>query len=128
VRLTVRRAGKDREVTVRRATVSVPQVASEMTTYEDTKYGVIKLAQFGSGAHAEVYAAIRKVRERGAKGIVFDLRGNGGGSCPRPAHRERLHRRGPDRHDEGPRRPGPHAARHGRPRGQGRPARGARGR
>jgi carboxyl-terminal processing protease len=79
VRLTVRRAGKDRVVTVRRATVSVPQVASEMTTYEDTRYGVIKLAQFGSGAHSEVYAAIRQVRDRGAKGIVFDLRGNGGG-------------------------------------------------
>ncbi len=79
VRLTVRRDGKDRQVTVTRATVSVPQVASEMQTYEGTKYGVVKLAQFGSGAHSEVYAALRKVRDRGAKGIVFDLRGNGGG-------------------------------------------------
>ena len=79
VRLTVRRDGKDRQVTVTRATVSVPQVASEVKTYEGTKYGVVKLAQFGSGAHAEVYEAIRQVRERGAEGIVFDLRGNGGG-------------------------------------------------
>jgi carboxyl-terminal processing protease len=79
VRLTVRRAGKDRTVTVTRATVSVPQVASELETFEGTTYGVVKLAQFGSGAHAEVYEAIRKVREQGAKGIVFDLRGNGGG-------------------------------------------------
>jgi carboxyl-terminal processing protease len=79
VRLTVRRDGKDRQVTVTRATVSVPQVASEIETYEGTKYGVVKLAQFGSGAHAEVHEAIRQVRRRGAKGIVFDLRGNGGG-------------------------------------------------
>jgi carboxyl-terminal processing protease len=79
VRLTVRRAGKDREVTVTRATVSVPQVASDIATHKGTKYGVIRLAQFGSGAHSEVYAAIRQVRDRGAKGIVFDLRGNGGG-------------------------------------------------
>ena len=79
VRLTVRRDGKDRSVKVTRATVSVPQVASDMRTYEGTRYGVVRLAQFGSGAHAEVYEAIRKVRERGAKGIVFDLRGNGGG-------------------------------------------------
>jgi carboxyl-terminal processing protease len=79
VRLEVRRAGKDRTVTVTRATVSVPQVASDLEEYEGTTYGVVKLAQFGSGAHAEVYEAIRKVRKRGAKGIVFDLRGNGGG-------------------------------------------------
>jgi carboxyl-terminal processing protease len=99
-----------------------------MTTYETPMYGVIKLAQFGSGAHAEVYAAIRKVRERGAKGIVFDLRGNGGARVRGPAHRERLHRRGPDRHDEGPQSSRPHAARPRATPCQGRPARGARGR
>ena len=43
------------------------------------KVGVVRLAQFSSGAHAEVYAALRKLQKRGAKGIVFDLRGNGGG-------------------------------------------------
>jgi carboxyl-terminal processing protease len=39
----------------------------------------IALATFSSGAHGEVSTAIRRARARGAKGIVFDLRGNGGG-------------------------------------------------
>jgi len=79
VRLKLRREGTDRAETVTRATVSVPQVASAVKTHKGTKYGVVKLAQFGSGAHAEVYEALRKVRRQGAKGVVFDLRGNGGG-------------------------------------------------
>ena len=41
--------------------------------------GVVRLAQFSSGAHAEVYKAIRRLQKRGAKAFVLDLRGNGGG-------------------------------------------------
>ena len=80
VRLRLRRGGgAERTVTVPRATVSVPQVASKVAEYEGTKYGVVALAQFGGGAHAEVYAGIRKVVDAGAKGLVLDLRANGGG-------------------------------------------------
>lgn len=79
VRLTLERAGKERKVTVTRATVSVPQVASETKPFGGKKYGVVALAQFGSGAHAEVYAAIKEQLDGGAKGLVFDLRRNGGG-------------------------------------------------
>jgi carboxyl-terminal processing protease len=39
----------------------------------------VRLAQFSSGAHAEVYAALRKARKAGATEFVLDLRGNGGG-------------------------------------------------
>jgi carboxyl-terminal processing protease len=77
--LGLRRGKRKLEVTVTRATVSVPQVASRVTAMGGVKYGVVALAQFGGGAHAEVYAAIKKVVDGGAKGIVFDLRGNGGG-------------------------------------------------
>lgn len=75
----LRGKAKRLSVVVTRATVSVPQVASKVTGYQGRKYGVVALAQFGGGAHAEVYAGIRKVLKGGAKGIVFDLRGNGGG-------------------------------------------------
>ena len=34
---------------------------------------------FSAGAHAQVAQGIRRVRARGAKAIVFDLRANGGG-------------------------------------------------
>ena len=79
VKLGLKRGRRELTVTVTRATVSVPQVASKVVDYKGAKYGVVALAQFGGGAHAEVYAAIRKVTKRGAKKLVLDLRGNGGG-------------------------------------------------
>ncbi|MBI5107087.1 MAG: S41 family peptidase [Solirubrobacterales bacterium] len=79
VRLTLLHDGKERSETLTRSTISVPVVASKMETVDGTKLGVVRLAQFSSGAHAEVYAAIRRALDKGAKGIVFDLRHNGGG-------------------------------------------------
>jgi carboxyl-terminal processing protease len=79
VRLELSRGGDTRHVEVTRATVSVPQVSSRIVRYHDQKVGYVALAQFGSGAHAEVYAALRKLDRAGAKRFVFDLRHNGGG-------------------------------------------------
>jgi carboxyl-terminal processing protease len=64
---------------ITRNTVSVPVVASEVDRAGRCKIGVVRLAQFSSGAHAEVYAALRKARKAGATAFVLDLRGNGGG-------------------------------------------------
>jgi carboxyl-terminal processing protease len=79
VKLGVRHNGADRTVTLTRATISVPVVASADKTVARKKLGVIKLSQFSSGAHAEVAQAVRKELKAGAKGIVFDLRDNPGG-------------------------------------------------
>jgi carboxyl-terminal processing protease len=65
--------------TITRSTVSVPVVASEMDRAGSCKAGVVRLAQFSSGAHAELYAALKREQKRGAKAFVLDLRGNGGG-------------------------------------------------
>lgn len=79
VTLTTARDGRttDRELT--RATIDVPVVASRVRTFGDFKYLQVRLAQFASGAHAEMYQAIQEGLAKGAKGIVFDLRANGGG-------------------------------------------------
>jgi carboxyl-terminal processing protease len=71
----------DRRITKRitRSTVSVPVVASEIARAGACTAGVVRLAQFSSGAHAELYSALRKARKRGADVFVLDLRGNGGG-------------------------------------------------
>jgi carboxyl-terminal processing protease len=79
VTLTVRRAGKDRKLIVSRARVTVPVVASRIRTVDGKKIGVVRLAGFTSGAHAEVAAALKKQVDAGAEAFVFDLRGNGGG-------------------------------------------------
>ena len=79
VRLTWLHDGKRIVKQVTRSTVSVPVVASDLRTAEDCRVGVVRLAGFTSGAHAEVYSALRRLRERGARAYVLDLRDNGGG-------------------------------------------------
>ncbi|WP_205699147.1 S41 family peptidase [Conexibacter sp. SYSU D00693] len=80
VRLRIKpRKGRERDVRVTRATISVPVVASRVRSSGGKRLGVVKLAQFTSGAHAEVNAAIRKLEARKVEGLVLDLRGNGGG-------------------------------------------------
>jgi carboxyl-terminal processing protease len=65
--------------TIVRSEVSVPAVASELDRAGACRAGVVRLAQFSSGAHAELYAALKRLKRRGAKVFVLDLRGNGGG-------------------------------------------------
>jgi len=79
VTITVSRDRKRKDYTLTRARVNVPVVASRVRTVGGRKLGVVSLTQFSSGAHAEVYAAVRKVLKGGAKGLVLDLRRNGGG-------------------------------------------------
>jgi carboxyl-terminal processing protease len=46
---------------------------------DGTKVGYLSLATFSSGAHGQLGAALRGLLKQGAKGLVFDLRGNTGG-------------------------------------------------
>jgi carboxyl-terminal processing protease len=82
LRIHERRDGRTRTptVTLTRATISEPVVASLTRTVHGVKLGVVALATFSAGAHAEVREAVEAELHRAhARGIVFDLRGNGGG-------------------------------------------------
>ena len=82
VKITVQGKGPHaprRTVTITRATISEPVVASVTRTVHGKKIAVIALASFSPGAHAEVREAVDKALHEGAHGIVLDLRGNGGG-------------------------------------------------
>jgi carboxyl-terminal processing protease len=79
VKVTWVRGHKRFTKTIVRSEVSVPVVASELDRAGSCKAGVVRLAQFSSGAHAELYSSLRRLRKRGAKVFVLDLRGNGGG-------------------------------------------------
>jgi carboxyl-terminal processing protease len=68
-----------RKVRITRATISEPVVASLTRTVGHTKLGVVALATFSPGAHGEVRESIERELHQGARGIVLDLRANGGG-------------------------------------------------
>ena len=71
--------GVTRTVRITRAIVSEPVVASETRTVHGIKLGEIALATFSPGAHAQVREAVEHELKGGARGIVLDLRANGGG-------------------------------------------------
>lgn len=69
-----------RTVTLTRATISQPVVASITRTVRGVKLGVVALAEFSAGAHVEVLEAVEnELQGDHARGIVLDLRSNPGG-------------------------------------------------
>jgi carboxyl-terminal processing protease len=81
VRLGVLRpsTGRTRQLRLERARVEVPVVDSRLRRAGGTRVGHVQLTSFTPGAHGELRAALQRVEGRGARGIVLDLRGNGGG-------------------------------------------------
>lgn len=63
-------------VTVTRAQIDIPEVEYEML---DSQIGYLQLASFGDNSVQEFYQAVDQLKAQGAKGMVLDLRQNGGG-------------------------------------------------
>lgn len=74
-----RPGGRRRELTVTRAQVALPVVTSHIERAGGRKLGYVRLASFSEGVHGPLREAVQKMERRGAKGIVLDLRANGGG-------------------------------------------------
>ncbi len=81
VTLTVYRKGEPKALTftITRETIRIPSVEGRIVKTGTGSIGVIALAQFGEDTVNEVKQAIADVRKEAIKGIVIDLRGNGGG-------------------------------------------------
>ena len=81
VELTVADPKTDRERTIEleRARIEVPVVESKLVTEDGEKLGVVELLTFTQGSHGLLREEIDSLLDRGAEGIVLDLRGNGGG-------------------------------------------------
>jgi carboxyl-terminal processing protease len=72
-------ADNPRQVTLTRAEVTLPNVASKTTVFGGSRLGYVRMLSFSEGVHADLAEAVRKVEREGADGIVLDLRGNPGG-------------------------------------------------
>ncbi len=70
---------KPRSVKLTREQISVPVVGSRLKTVNGRKLGYLRMTSFTEGVHGAVAAQARRLQRRGAKGLVLDLRGNGGG-------------------------------------------------
>jgi carboxyl-terminal processing protease len=68
-----------RDLELERARVDVPVVDAEMEEFRGRKIAHVHLAGFTSGAHGEVREAVDGLLDKGAQGVVLDLRNNGGG-------------------------------------------------
>ncbi len=71
--------GTPRTIKLTRAKIEVPVVEGRIRRVDGEKYGVVALTTFSDGAHAKVRQEVDRLLEKGAEGIVLDLRGNGGG-------------------------------------------------
>jgi carboxyl-terminal processing protease len=68
-----------RTLTVTRARIQQPVAQGRIVTFKGVKIGVATLTTFSEGAHDKLRAQVDKLLKQGAKGLVLDLRGNGGG-------------------------------------------------
>ena len=81
VQLRVYTPGADetRSVEVRRERIEVPVATGRIVERDGRRIGVAELLSFSSGAHGLLRREVDELLEKGAEGIVLDLRGNGGG-------------------------------------------------
>jgi carboxyl-terminal processing protease len=82
VALTLRSHGDVRTVRLQREKVEIPVVQSAMKHAGGAggdPIAYVRLASFTSGAHGQVKGAIDRLLAKGGKGVVLDLRDNGGG-------------------------------------------------
>jgi carboxyl-terminal processing protease len=85
VTFTIERGGAElpAPIAVVRAAVTPPEVTARLLT---GNVGYLRLRTFGPTAGRDVHAALRRLEARGARAIVFDLRGNGGGYETQAVH------------------------------------------
>ena len=82
VRLTVLAGGdkkRRRTVEVERASIEIPLVQADLERHDGVKIANVKLLSFSAGVHGKLRDEIDSLLERGAEGVLLDLRGNGGG-------------------------------------------------
>jgi carboxyl-terminal processing protease len=71
--------GEKRQIKLERASVKLPVVQGSIKRINGVPIAYVQLLGFSSGVHAELRDELERLYAKGAKGLVLDLRGNGGG-------------------------------------------------
>ena len=79
VKLTIRRKDVEKpfDVEIQRAKIQVPSVESKIIEGKDIAY--VRLYTFGEKTETELHDALKTLLEKNPKGLILDLRYNGGG-------------------------------------------------
>ncbi len=75
VKLTILRDGETKEFTITRDKITVSSVTSEIKD----GIGYLRISTFGDDTSSLAAKAAKEFKQAGVKGIILDLRGNGGG-------------------------------------------------
>jgi carboxyl-terminal processing protease len=68
-----------RTVKLKRARIEIPITTGRIVERNGKKLGIVTLSTFSEGAHGLVRKEVDELLDKGAEGILLDLRGNGGG-------------------------------------------------
>jgi carboxyl-terminal processing protease len=68
-----------RTVKLKRERIEIPITTGRIVERNGKKLGIVTLSTFSEGAHGLVRKEIDELVDKGAEGILLDLRGNGGG-------------------------------------------------
>lgn len=81
VKLGVKRASLDElvNIEVTRAPIEIHSIETAFMLDNEAKIGFVRLSQFSRTSYNEIHSAIARLREEGMRGVIIDLRGNGGG-------------------------------------------------
>ena len=71
--------GAGRNVKLERASVQLPVAQGEIRRAGASKAAYVRYTSFTAGAHGDLRSTLERLYRRGAKGLVLDLRDNGGG-------------------------------------------------
>ncbi|MGA7397691.1 MAG: S41 family peptidase [Solirubrobacterales bacterium] len=74
--------GKEKSFNLTREEIRVPITSNRVKKVDGETLGYVRLSTFSDGASKDLRRAVNKVREKGAEGMVLDLRANGGGLLP----------------------------------------------
>ena len=74
--------GRTRQYELTREEIEVPVTAERVRELDGRTLGYVRLSTFSDGAAAALRRSFREVTDKGAEGVVLDLRANGGGLLP----------------------------------------------